>query len=69
MKSEEFDRAFGDGEMSRPSWRCRPPGGRAWSSGGVNVDFPEWMIESLDRKRGAWVSTASRSSKYGSPSA
>jgi hypothetical protein len=50
MKSEEFDRAFGDGEMSRPSWTCRPLGGRAWSSGGVNVDFPEWMIESLDRE-------------------
>ena len=50
MKSEEFDRAFDDGEdvtayldMSA----ARRPG---LEQRRVNVDFPVWMIESLDRE-------------------
>lgn len=50
MTSEEFDRTFDDGEdvtayldMSA----ARRPG---LAQRRVNVDFPEWMIESLDRE-------------------
>ena len=35
---------------SRPNWTCQPPRGPAWNSGRVNVDFPAWMIEPLDRE-------------------
>ena len=50
MKSEEFDQAFDDGEdvtayldMSA----ARRPG---LEQRRVNVDFPTWMIEALDRE-------------------
>jgi len=69
MKSEEFDRAFDDGgdvtsqlDMSA----VRRPG---QEQRGVNVDFPVWMIESLDREARRLGSTASRSSNSGSPNA
>src|SRR6202020_1160353 len=50
MKSEEFDRAFDDGEdvMSQLDVSAaRRPG---LEQRRVNVDFPAWMIESLDRE-------------------
>jgi hypothetical protein len=49
MKSEEFDRAFDDGEdvtSQLDMSAARRPG---LEQRRVNVDFPEWMIESLDR--------------------
>lgn len=52
MKASDFDRGFDDGEsvvaeldtskVSRPAQEQRR----------VNVDFPAWMIESLDREAG-----------------
>ncbi len=50
MKSEEFDRAFDDGEdvtSQLDVWAARRPG---LEQRRVNVDFPQWMIESLDRE-------------------
>ncbi len=50
MKSEEFDRAFDDGEdvtSALDMSAARRPG---LQQRRVNVDFPEWMIESLDRE-------------------
>src|ERR1700728_2482194 len=50
MKSEEFDRAFDDGEdvtAQLDMSAARRPG---LEQRRVNVDFPEWMIESLDRE-------------------
>lgn len=50
MKTEAFDRAFDEGEdisavldvtkVRRPNLAARR----------VNVDFPEWMVQSLDRE-------------------
>jgi hypothetical protein len=50
MKSEEFDQAFDDGEDVTASLdisAARRPG---LEQRRVNVDFPTWMIESLDRE-------------------
>ena len=50
MKSEEFDRAFDDGEdvtSHLDMSAARRPG---LEQRRVNVDFPAWMIESLDRE-------------------
>jgi hypothetical protein len=50
MKSEEFDRAFDDGEGITSQLdlsAARRPG---LEQRRVNVDFPAWMIESLDRE-------------------
>jgi hypothetical protein len=50
MKSEEFDRAFDDGEdvtSQLDMSGARRPG---LEQRRVNVDFPAWMIESLDRE-------------------
>ena len=50
MKSEEFDRAFDDGEdvtFQLDLSAARRPG---LEQRRVNVDFPAWMIESLDRE-------------------
>jgi hypothetical protein len=50
MKAEEFDRRFDEGEdvtdVLDPT-AARRPGQEARR---VNVDFPVWMIESLDRE-------------------
>ena len=35
----------------------------------VNVDFPAWMIHSLDKEAGRWESHVSRSSRSGFPNA
>jgi hypothetical protein len=49
------------------------PSGSTWRPGleqrRVNVDFPVWMIESLDREARRWGSPVSQSSRSGSPSA
>ena len=50
MKSEEFDQAFDDGEDVTAYLdisAARRPG---LEQRRVNVDFPTWMIESLDRE-------------------
>lgn len=50
MKAEEFDRHFDDGEdvsSSLDLTSARRPG---LEQRRVNVDFPVWMIESLDRE-------------------
>ena len=50
MKAEDFDRKFDEGEdvteLLDPA-AARRPGQEARR---VNVDFPVWMIESLDRE-------------------
>ncbi len=50
MKAKEFDRKFERGEDITPHLelsKARRPG---LQQRRVNVDFPEWMIESLDRE-------------------
>ena len=50
MKAKEFDARFDKGEdLSRALdlSRARRPG---QTPKRVNVDFPEWMVESLDRE-------------------
>lgn len=50
MKAEEFDRRFDEGEDVTASLDlagARRPG---YEQRRVNVDFPVWMIESLDRE-------------------
>ncbi|HEX3246863.1 MAG TPA: CopG family transcriptional regulator [Chloroflexota bacterium] len=50
MKASEFDRKFDDGEDVTADLdlnRARRPG---LSQRRVNVDFPSWMVESLDRE-------------------
>jgi hypothetical protein len=69
MKSEEFDRAFDDGEdvtSQLDMSAARRPG---LEQRRVNVDFPAWMIESLDLEARRLGATASPSSRSGSPSA
>jgi len=50
MKAKEFDRKFDRGEdvsAALDMSKARRPGQQPRR---VNVDFPEWMIESLDRE-------------------
>lgn len=50
MKAEEFDRKFDDGEdivADLDLSKARRPGREQRR---VNVDFPEWMVEALDRE-------------------
>jgi hypothetical protein len=50
MKASEFDRHFDDGEDVRAALdlaKARRPNLEARR---VNVDFPAWMVESLDRE-------------------
>lgn len=50
MKSDEFDQAFDDGEDVTSQLdlsAARRPG---LEQRRVNVDFPTWMIEALDRE-------------------
>lgn len=50
MKAKNFDRKFERGEDITPHLdlsKARRPG---LEQKRVNVDFPEWMIESLDRE-------------------
>ena len=50
MKAKEFDRKFDNGEnvtASLDAARARRVG---WDVKRVNVDFPEWVVVSLDRE-------------------
>lgn len=50
MKAEQFDQLFDRGEDVSSALdlaAARRPG---WEQRRVNVDFPEWMIEALDRE-------------------
>ena len=50
MKAEELDRLFDKGEDIIPYFdlmKARRPG---YEQRRVNVDFPNWMIDSLDRQ-------------------
>lgn len=50
MKSDEFDQRFDRGEDVTPALdltKARRPGAEQRR---VNVDFPAWMIDSLDRE-------------------
>jgi len=50
MKTEDFDKKFDNGEdvsMQLDFTKARRPGREQRR---VNVDFPVWMIESLDRE-------------------
>ena len=51
MKAEELDKRFDDGEDITPYLdmsSIRQPNRQELQ--GVNVDFPAWMVESLDRE-------------------
>ena len=51
MKAEELDKLFHDGEDVSPYLdmsSIRRPNNQEIK--GVNVDFPTWMVESLDRE-------------------
>jgi ribbon-helix-helix CopG family protein len=50
MRSEEFDRAFDDGEDVTSQLDISAGRRPGLEQRRVNVDFPEWMIESLDRE-------------------
>jgi hypothetical protein len=50
MKSEEFDRAFDDGEDVTSQLDVSADRRPGLAQRRVNVDFPTWMIESLDRE-------------------
>jgi len=68
MKAEEFDQAFDRGEdvsSALDLTAARRPG---LEQRRVNVDFPVWMIESLDREARRLGLPASQSSRCGSPS-
>lgn len=50
MKASDFDRRFDEGEDVATDLdlsKVRRPALEQWR---VNVDFPEWMIQSLDRE-------------------
>lgn len=50
MKASEFDKKFDDGENISADLdvaRARRPGEETKR---INVDFPEWMVASLDRE-------------------
>jgi len=50
MKASEFDKKFDDGESiisELDVTRARRPGEEARR---INVDFPAWMVESLDKE-------------------
>ena len=52
MKASDFDSAFDDGTDVTPLLdlgKARRPG---QAQKRVNVDFPEWMVQSLDREAG-----------------
>jgi hypothetical protein len=50
MKAEEFDRKFDDGEDVTGDLDLTAIRRPALEQRRVNVDFPTWMIESLDRE-------------------
>jgi hypothetical protein len=50
MRAEEFDRKFDDGEDVTDDLDLTGIRRPALEQRRVNVDFPSWMIESLDRE-------------------
>ena len=50
MKAEEFDRLFESGEDVTSSLNLTAARRPGLEQRRVNVDFPQWMIESLDRE-------------------
>jgi hypothetical protein len=50
MKASEFDRAFDDGEDVSASVDWSKARRLNIEAKRVNVDFPAWMVESLDRE-------------------
>lgn len=50
MRAEEFDRRFDDGEDISSSLDLASAQRPGLEQRRVNVDFPVWMIESLDRE-------------------
>jgi hypothetical protein len=50
MRAEEFDRKFDDGEDVTGDLEVAAIRRPALEQRRVNVDFPSWMIESLDRE-------------------
>ena len=52
MKAKDFDRKFEDGEDVTGSLDLSKARRSGHEQRRVNVDFPTWMIESLDREAG-----------------
>ena len=52
MKARAFDRKFDDGEDVSNALELGKARRPAQEQRRVNVDFPVWMIESLDREAG-----------------
>lgn len=50
MKAKDFDRKFDQGENILSHLDLSNVKRPGMVQKGVNVDFPEWMIESLDRE-------------------
>jgi hypothetical protein len=50
MKASEFDRRFDDGEDVSASLDWSKARRHNLEAKRVNVDFPVWMVESLDRE-------------------
>lgn len=69
MKTLEFDRLFDEGEEDLLAHLDLAQTKRSkHEQKRVNVDFPLWMIESLDREASRLGVRASRSSRFGWPS-
>jgi hypothetical protein len=66
MRAEEFDQKFEDGEDVTGDLDLAAIRRPALEQRRVNVDFPSWMIESLDREARRLGSPASPSSRSGS---
>lgn len=52
VRAKDFDRAFDDGEDVSGSLELEKSQRPRHQQRRVNVDFPVWMIESLDREAG-----------------
>jgi hypothetical protein len=50
MKASEFDARFDEGEHVTALLDIRRHAGRGLEARRVNVDFPSWIVESLDRE-------------------
>lgn len=50
MKTSEFDKKFDDGESVIDQLEIKSARRPAQELRRVNVDFPEWMLKSLDRE-------------------
>lgn len=50
MKTEAFDRAFDEGEDITAALDLTKARRPSLAARRVNVDFPEWMVQALDRE-------------------